>query len=275
MTRTKQYCAGPPFPGTNHRSHHPRIDAASEHEHEHEHENYGKLCCGFDSKTGYTSSRSGWVLKNLEQRRPPKYANGRLLSVGTLPVACLGDVERSGIEIGMRKILLLTGMTPIIESFIDCFPYSQTRWWWIGFHRLNTSQLYRNAERLSLTVRHDESVVVCGVSFGGIIARELAYRLDAASCVLISSVRSPTRITSLVSHCPRNDAAFCAIDNERLPGLLPNAWPRPFRSPATWRMRKLAGNSGQWHRWATCGSIELGTLAKCRSSSIDTNSWRS
>ncbi|XZE21411.1 hypothetical protein SH449x_001312 [Pirellulaceae bacterium SH449] len=34
-------------------------------------------------------------------------------------------------------------------------------------------------------------------------------------------------------------------------GAVANSWPRPLRSPAIWRLKKLAGKSGEWHRWAT------------------------
>ncbi len=154
----------------------------------------------------------------------------------------------------MRKILLLTGMTPdhrIFHRLLPLLPNAMVVDWISPFEH---ESIVSYAERLSLTVRHDESVVVCGVSFGGIIARELAYRLDAASCVLISSVRSPRelppwfRIVRVMT--PRSAQLIM-----KAAGAIANAWPRPFRSPATWRMRKLAGNSGQWHRWATAAVL--------------------
>ncbi len=38
-------------------------------------------------------------------------------------------------------------------------------------------------------------------------------------------------------------------------GTIANYWPESLRSPATWRLRKLAGKSGEWHRWATAAVL--------------------
>ena len=40
----------------------------------------------------------------------------------------------------------------------------------------------------------DELTIVSGVSFGGIVARELASSINAKACILISSVRSPDEL---------------------------------------------------------------------------------
>jgi pimeloyl-ACP methyl ester carboxylesterase len=110
------------------------------------------------------------------------------------------------------------------------------------------------AARLSRTVNYNEPIVVCGVSFGGIIARELACRLNATSCVLISSVRAPRelppwfRICRVVAPCP-------AVVIMKATGAIASYWPRRLRSPTTWRLRKLAGESGEWHRWATAAIL--------------------
>jgi pimeloyl-ACP methyl ester carboxylesterase len=107
---------------------------------------------------------------------------------------------------------------------------------------------------LSRTVNHDEPMVVCGVSFGGIIARELAWRLEALSCVLISSVRSPRELPPWFRIC-RVLAPRPAVAIMKATGSIANHWPRRLRSPATWRLRKLADTSGEWHRWATAAVL--------------------
>jgi pimeloyl-ACP methyl ester carboxylesterase len=47
------------------------------------------------------------------------------------------------------------------------------------------------AERMAGTLRPIGPCVVGGVSFGGIVALELARHLDSSGCILISSIRSP------------------------------------------------------------------------------------
>ncbi len=34
-------------------------------------------------------------------------------------------------------------------------------------------------------------------------------------------------------------------------GVFASYWPRRLKTQATWRLMKLAGTSGEWHRWAT------------------------
>ena len=90
----------------------------------------------------------------------------------------------------MQKILLLTGMTPdhrIYDRLLPLLPTAIVVDW---IPPTEHESIVSYADRLSRTVNHDEPMVVCGVSFGGIIARELACRLNATSCVLISSSRS-------------------------------------------------------------------------------------
>ena len=50
------------------------------------------------------------------------------------------------------------------------------------------------AERLADTIRPVGQCVVGGVSFGGIVALELARHLDSLGCILISSIRSPAEL---------------------------------------------------------------------------------
>ncbi len=154
----------------------------------------------------------------------------------------------------MQKILLLTGMTPDHRIFDRLLPLLPTAIVVDWIPPTEHESIVSYADRLSRTVNHDEPMVVCGVSFGGIIARELAYRLNATSCVLISSVRSPRELPPWFRICrvvaPRPAAAIMNAT-----GVIADYWPRRLRSPATWRLRKLAGKSGEWHRWATAAVL--------------------
>ncbi len=164
------------------------------------------------------------------------------------------DRGRLGMETGMRKILLLTGMTPdhrIYDRLLPLLPNATVVDW---ISPLENESIVSYAKRLSHTLRHDEPVVVCGVSFGGVVAREIAWRLNAASCVLISSVRSPCELPPWF-RISRVLAPHSAQFIIKAAGAIATVWPRPFRSPATWRLRKLAGESGEWHRWATAAIL--------------------
>lgn len=85
----------------------------------------------------------------------------------------------------MRRILLLTGMTPDHRIFDRLLPLLSNAAVVDWISPIEHESIVSYAARLSRTVSHDEPIVVCGVSFGGIIARELACHLNAASCVLI------------------------------------------------------------------------------------------
>ncbi|XZE17558.1 alpha/beta fold hydrolase [Pirellulaceae bacterium SH449] len=154
----------------------------------------------------------------------------------------------------MQKILLLTGMTPdhrIFDRLLPLLPTGKVIDWLLP---LEHESIDSYAERLSHTVSRDEPVVVCGVSFGGVVARELACRLNSTSCVLISSVRSPSelppwfRVCRVLTPRPANLIMKAA-------GGVANSWPRSLRSRAIWRLKKLAGTSGAWHRWATAALL--------------------
>lgn len=154
----------------------------------------------------------------------------------------------------MQKILLLTGMTPDHRIFDRLLPLLPTAIVVDWIPPIANESIASYAARLSRTLYHEGPVVVCGVSFGGIVARELASCLNATSCVLISSVRSPRelppwfRIFRVVA--PRPAEAIM-----RTIGAIASYWPRRLKSSSTWRLMKLGGKSGEWHRWATAAVL--------------------
>lgn len=147
------------------------------------------------------------------------------------------------------RILLLTGMTPDERIFKRLLPHLPTASVvpWIAPRRLESLPEY--AQRLAETIEPTEETIVCGVSFGGMVARELALCLNARTCVLVSSLRSPAqlpphfRVLRLLAgpHC---EGVLNAVGT-----LSPNS-----------RLKKLAGKKGAWHRWAT--SAVLGWHAR-------------
>jgi pimeloyl-ACP methyl ester carboxylesterase len=154
----------------------------------------------------------------------------------------------------MHRILLLTGMTPDHRIFDRLLPLLPTATVvdWIAPSPYESIVSY--ATRLSHSFEPHEPTVVCGVSFGGIIARELACRLNARSCVLVSSVRSPSELPPWFRVC-RNLPPATATAIMKAIGSVATYWPRKLKSPTTWRLMKLAGNSGQWYRWATAAVL--------------------
>jgi pimeloyl-ACP methyl ester carboxylesterase len=95
----------------------------------------------------------------------------------------------------MHRILLLTGMTPdhrIFERLLPLLPSAMCVDWIQPTSTFESINSY--AARLSRTLDDNSPTVVCGASFGGIVARELALCLNAKACVLISSVRSPREL---------------------------------------------------------------------------------
>ncbi len=104
------------------------------------------------------------------------------------------------------------------------------------------------ASRLGSTINPIEPEVVCGVSFGGIVARELAPYLNAKSCVLISSIASPQQLPPWFRLC-RIMKPRATMPILQTMGMLATLWPISLRSVATWRLAKLYGSSGDWYRW--------------------------
>lgn len=138
------------------------------------------------------------------------------------------------------RILLLTGMTPDDRIFKRLLPHLPTAVVvaWIKPHPCEPLRAY--AQRLAKTIEPAEDTVVCGVSFGGMVARELAFCLNAKTCVLVSSLRHPRQLPPHYRLLrPLAGAGFDAALN-----LIGTLSPHP-------RLKKLAGKRGAWHRWAT------------------------
>jgi pimeloyl-ACP methyl ester carboxylesterase len=109
------------------------------------------------------------------------------------------------------------------------------------------------ARRLADSLAAKGPCFVGGVSFGGIVALEVARLIPARACFLISSIRSLDELppwsrlwrnlSSMRAH--RIDSLLAAV------GRLSSTVPRQVRTPATARLTKFAGPAGAWHRWAT------------------------
>lgn len=151
------------------------------------------------------------------------------------------------------RILLLTGMTPDQRIFARLLPQLSNAAIISWLAPKERELLCDYVDRLAgtLTIDPKEPVIVCGTSFGGIVATELAARLNAKTCVLISSVRSPNELPRWQRICrPIVRVHHGAL--LKCVGVFANACPRLVRTKATLRLAKLGGQNGSWYRWATC-----------------------
>ncbi|MCA9147309.1 MAG: alpha/beta hydrolase [Planctomycetales bacterium] len=153
------------------------------------------------------------------------------------------------------RILLLTGMTPdnrIFDRLLPRLPNASIVPW---ITPQTNEPISQYCDRLAATIECDEPIIICGVSFGGLIARELAPKINAVCCVLISSVRDPRELPPWF-RCFRPLAGPYVSTLLNLVGMLATLFPRPIRTDSTARSTKLAGEGGTWHRWATSSVLE-------------------
>jgi pimeloyl-ACP methyl ester carboxylesterase len=153
-----------------------------------------------------------------------------------------------------HRILLLTGMTPDRRIFDRILPLLPTAVVvdWIQPMRHESIRDY--ASRLGQSIPKDNSTLVCGVSFGGIVACELASSINAKACVLISSVRSPEELPPWFRAFRVLTPCTAEMGMQTI-GAMSSFWPHRLRTPTTWRFLKFAGTSGAWHRWATAAVL--------------------
>lgn len=152
------------------------------------------------------------------------------------------------------RILLLTGMSPdvrIFDGIIPRLPDAEVVPW---LDPRPHESIPDYALRLADSIGVSGDVIVCGVSFGGIVARELAVHLRAKACVLVSSIRS-------VRQLPPWFRVFVPFARFRLEAMMDaigttaSVWPQRIRTRSTARLTKLGGDAGSWHRWATASVL--------------------
>jgi pimeloyl-ACP methyl ester carboxylesterase len=159
------------------------------------------------------------------------------------------------------RILLLTGMTPDDRIYDRLLPRlaNASIVPWIAPQPNEALSPY--CDRLAATIDRDAPIIICGVSFGGIVARELAPKIKAMCCVIISSVRDPQELPPWF-RCFRPFAGRYVSTVLNCAGTFATLFPPPVRTRATSRATKLAGNSGSWHRWATSSVLSWSPQAQ-------------
>lgn len=153
-----------------------------------------------------------------------------------------------------RKLVLLPGMTPSRRIFqklaphlVDCEVID-----WIAPGRAKTISDY--AHKLVDEAGIDSSSDLGGVSFGGMVAQEVAKYCGVRLCFVVSSVRSSAELRPtqrILAHLPQcGDLAVLGVI-----GAVAQVWPRMGSSMATVRARKFRGVHGDLYRWATSAAL--------------------
>ncbi len=147
------------------------------------------------------------------------------------------------------RILLLPGMTPNDDLFRNVqplLPDAQVIDWIAPKSR---EPLTDYAARLANSLDQTEPCIVAGVSFGGIVAQELAWRMPVRACVLISSIRHPRELPPWFRMLRIIPGSSIELGLRGI-GTFADRVPRKVRTASTVRLRKLNGSSGAWYRWA-------------------------
>lgn len=153
----------------------------------------------------------------------------------------------------MRKILLLNGMTPggrVFRRLAPLLPNCEIVEW---ISPECASSIADYARRLVDELEIDTPCDVLGVSFGGIVAQELASLIGAESCFVVSSISSPAELKCMNRILSRLPATL----HDRMmssAGEVAQSWPGRS-SAATVRARKFGGDDGAWFRWAAGAAL--------------------
>ncbi len=150
--------------------------------------------------------------------------------------------------------LLLPGMAAderLFASQLHAFPHLQVPRW---ITPLPNESLRSYAARLALVVDPSRPCVVGGASFGGIVALEMAPRLQTVACVLIGSVRSPAEF----SWRWRRLRPLAHLGPDRigwLAGVLVRVGKRWLPRGTARRLQRLSRPEAAFVRWALCAVL--------------------
>lgn len=153
-----------------------------------------------------------------------------------------------------RKLILFPGMTPSRRIFQKLAPKLESCEIvdWIAPARAKTISEY--AVELVAEFGIDASCDLVGVSFGGMVAQEVARHLGTKLCFVVSSAGSSSEFRlsqRLLTHLPQcGDQAIL-----RTVGTVAQGWPRGGSNMSTVRARKFHGKHGDWFRWATSAAL--------------------
>lgn len=192
----------------------------------------------------------------------------------------------------MAPIYLLTGMNSsprIFAGLLPLLPGASVVPW---IAPLCGESIAEYSQRLAGAIRSESACgpadagaspsppIVCGVSFGGIIARHLAAHLQARACVIVSSVGAPDQLPpglrAVAKLAPlATDRALATV------GAAASRVPAPFRPGFLSRLSRLAGHRvpsaastpqsemAAWYRWATGAFLRWASAADSSALALD------
>lgn len=118
---------------------------------------------------------------------------------------------------------------------------------WVDPEPGETLQTY--AQRMAESIPSSECLLV-GVSFGGVVAQEVARIIRPQQCFLVSSIRHPRelpRVGRLLRHVTGRTTPLILQAAGHVGSLIP----RFIWRSGTLRLRYFTGPHGDWFRWAT------------------------
>lgn len=150
-------------------------------------------------------------------------------------------------------IYLIPGMTsdyPVYSRILPMLPNAFV----IDFIQPNPRETLVNyASRMASQLPSNS--FIGGVSFGGIVALEVARILRPRGCIVMSSIRHPSELPPWF-RVGRLLGGRCCSSVLGMIGFAAAMLPKSVCTSTTIRATKLAGMSGRWHRWATLAVID-------------------
>ncbi len=150
-------------------------------------------------------------------------------------------------------IYLLPGMTPQYPVYSKMLPLLPTARVVPFIDPEPNETLTSYAQRMAS--QFAEPCFIGGVSFGGILAQEIARLIQPAGCIVIASIQKPSQLPPWL----RFWRLFGGRHASRILNAVGNSanyFPNPIRTSSTARLTELSGESGEWHRWATSAVLD-------------------
>jgi len=144
-------------------------------------------------------------------------------------------------------IQLLPGMSfdfPVFHRLLPLLPNAEV----VDFiPPIPHESLQSYAERMS--VRCSDGAFLGGISFGGIVASEIARHINPLGFIQIASIAYPRELPPWF-RLGRLIGGAAASRTMSLASRIAATIPARVQSSSTMRISRLGGESGVWHRWA-------------------------
>jgi len=164
----------------------------------------------------------------------------------------------------VRKLILLNGMTPGGRIFKKLLPlidnYEVVEW----VDPETDISIQEYAKRIEREVGNVGECDILGVSFGGIVAQEVAPLIGAKNCFIVSSITDLDELNLLHRTLSCLPASFMNTGVSSTVGFLDSSNLLEGKSP---RYKKFFGEQGEWYRWATVA------VSSWEPSGVNRDSW--